>query len=74
MLQHDYAVCNFIPNKMVRITPSDPSWITKPIKVMLCKQNRQYKNYKIYGFRLQDKVSVDCEQAVRSAKENILII
>ena len=63
---------NFIPNKLVRITLSDPPWITKPIKTMLCKQNRQYQRH---GFRLEDKASVDAfrqdfERAVLSAKEN----
>ena len=69
-------ICNFIPNKRIRIRPSDPSWITNPIKAVLCKQDRQYKNYKIHGFRLNDKVSFDtfpkvCEQAI-SAKVNYL--
>ena len=44
-------ICNFIPNNMVRIAPSDPPWITKPIKAMPCKQNRQYTNYKRHGCR-----------------------
>ena len=40
-------------------------------------QNRQYKNYKRHGFRNEDKAAVDsfrkeCEEAIKSAKENYL--
>ena len=68
---------NFIPNRIVKITPSDPPWITKPLRTMLRRQNRQYKNYKRHGFRSEDKAVVDsfrkeCEEAIKSAKENYM--
>ena len=65
----------FIPSKSITINSKDPPWITKSLKRMLSRQNRQYKNYKKHGFKREDKVYVDsfrkeCEDAVHSAKEN----
>ena len=69
---------NFIPNKVVKIIPSDPPWITRPLKTMLRRQNRQYKNYKRHGFRPEDKIQVDafkkeCEERILKAKENYML-
>ena len=66
---------NFIPSKLITINSKDPPWVTKSLKRMLSRQNRQYKNYKKHGFKREDKVYVDsfrkeCEDAVHSAKEN----
>ena len=37
---------NYIPNETKRFVPRDPPWITKPIKTMLNRKNRLFKNYK----------------------------
>ena len=37
---------NYIPNETKRFVPRDPLWITKPIKTMLNRKNRLFKNYK----------------------------
>merc|ERR1712059_151976 len=36
---------NFIPNETKRFVPRDPPWITKPIKTLLNRKNRLFKNY-----------------------------
>ena len=36
---------NFIPNKVIKITPSDPPWISNSLKNMLNRQQRLFKNY-----------------------------
>ena len=64
---------NFIPNKTKRIIPRDPPWITKPLKTMLNRKNRLFKNYKRHGYKLEDKVRLDnfhkeCQEAVETAK------
>ena len=45
---------NFIPNETKRIVPRDPPWITKPLKTLL-RKNRLFKNYKIHGYKAEDK-------------------
>ena len=50
---------NFIPNEMKKIVPRDPPWITKPLKTMLNRKNRLFKNYKRHGYKLEDKVRLD---------------
>ena len=37
---------NFVPNETKRFVPRDPPWINKPLKRMLNRKNRLYKNYK----------------------------
>ena len=64
---------NFIPNEIKRIVPRDPPWITKPLKTMLDKKNRLFKNYKRHGYKPEDKfrldnVRKDCQEAVEVAK------
>ena len=64
---------NFIPNVIKRFVPRDPPWITKPIKTLLNKKNRLFKNYKKHGYKREDRDRLDtfrmeCQQAVESAK------
>ena len=64
---------NFIPNETKRFVPRDPPWITKSLKTMLNRKNRFFKNYKMHGYKNEDKVKLDafrieCQQAVESAK------
>ena len=64
---------NFIPNETKRFVPRHPPWITKPLKTMLNKKNRLFKNYKKHGYKVEDKVKLDmfrteCQQAGESAK------
>ena len=64
---------NFIPNEIKRFFPRDPPWITKPIKTLLNRKNRFFKNYKKHGYKREDRDSLDnfrmeCQQAVQSAK------
>ena len=66
-------MANFIPNEIKRIIPRDPPWITKPLKTMLNRKNRFFKNYKRHGYKLEDKVRLDnfrkeCQEAVENAK------
>ena len=50
---------NFIPNETRRIIPRDPPWITKPLKTMLNRKNRFFKNYKRNGYKLGDKARLE---------------
>ena len=64
---------NFIPNDTKRIVPRNPPWITKPIKTLLNKKIRLYKNYKKHGYNREDKdrletVRLECQQAVELPK------
>ena len=66
-------MANFIPNEIKRIIPRDTPWITKPLKTMLNRKNRFFKNYKRYGYKLKDKVRLDnflkeCQKAVENGK------
>ena len=68
---------NFLPNKIIRIKPSELEWLNRKIKDMLKKQNRIYKNYKNTGFKEVDKVSLDlyrkeCAEAIEKSKQNYL--
>ena len=65
-------MANFIPNETKRIIPRDPPWITKPLKTMLNRKNRFFKNYKRHGYKLEDKVRLEnfrkeCQDAVETA-------
>ena len=69
---------NFIPHEVKKILPRDNPWITKPLKTMIRKKNRLYKNYKKHGFQQNDKVRLDnfrleCQQAVEDSKSAYLI-
>ena len=64
---------NFISNETTRIISRDPPWLTKPLKTMLNRKNRLFKNYKRHGYKLEDKVRLDnfrkeCQEAVETAK------
>ena len=64
---------NFIPNVIKRFVPRDPPCIRKPIKILLNKKNRPFKNYKKHGYKREDRDRLDtfhmeCQQAVESAK------
>ena len=66
---------NFIPNETKRFVPRDPPWITKPLKTMLNRKNRLFKNYKKHGYKAEDKVRLDvflteCQQAVETSKSS----
>ena len=68
---------NFIPNEVKRIIPRDPPWFTKPLKCMLKRKNRLFKNYKNHGYKEEDKLRLqtfqnECQQAVESAKLSYL--
>jgi len=65
---------NFVPHEIKKIMPREPPWITKPLKIMLSKQHRLYKNFRRHGFKPTDKLRVDafrdeCQNAVKIAKE-----
>ena len=64
---------NYIPNETKRFVPRDPPWITKPIKTMLNRKNRLFKNYKKHRYKDEDKVRLDafrveCQNVVETAK------
>ena len=68
---------NFIPNDTKTFVPRNPPWITKPLKSMLNRKNRLFKNYKRHGYKAEDKVRldafrIDCQQAVETAKLSYL--
>ena len=68
---------NFIPNETKRFVPRDPPWITKPIKTLLNRKNRLFKNYKKHGYKIEDKDRLDtfrreCHQTVETAKPTYL--
>ena len=66
-------ITNFIPNEIKRIVPRDPPWITKPLKTMLNRKNRLFKNCKRHGYKSEDKGRLvnfrkECQEAVKIAK------
>ena len=66
-------ISNFIPSERKRIVPRDPPWITKPLKTMLNRKNRLFKNYKRHGYKPKDKVRLDnfrneCQESVKTPK------
>ena len=68
---------NYIPNETKRFVPRDPPWITKPIKTMLNRKNRLFKNYKKHHYNDDEKVRLDafrteCHEAVEIAKVTYL--
>ena len=63
----------FNSNEIKRFVPRNPPWITKPLKTILNRKNRLFKNYKRHGYKVEDKVRLDifrskCQQAVATAK------
>ena len=70
---------NFIPNGIKKFVPRDPPWIFKPLKTMLNRKNRLFKNYKKHGYKAVDKVRLEefrheCQKVVESAKLSYLAI
>ena len=68
---------NFIPNETIIVKPRNPPWITKPIKTMLNKQSRLFKNFKKHGYRADDKSRLDifrqeCKKAIDNSREMYL--
>ena len=62
---------NFIPNETIIVKPRNPPWITKPIKTMLNKQSRLFKNFKKRGYRADDKSRLDIfRQEYKKAIDN----
>ena len=64
---------NFIPHEIKKILPRDNPWITKPLKAMIKRKNRLYKNYKKHGYKADDKIRLDnfrleCQNAIEDAK------
>ena len=64
-------------NELKKIVPCDPPWITKPLKAMINKKNRLFKNFKRHGYKPEDKVRVDifrkeCQEEVEKAKLSYL--
>ena len=39
------SMSNVIPNENKKFVPRDPPWITNPLKTMLNRKNRLFKNY-----------------------------
>ena len=68
---------NLIPKETKKFVPRDPPWITKPLKTMLNRKNRLFKNYKKHRYKVEDKVKFEvfrkeCQKAVESAKFSYL--
>jgi len=68
---------NFIPSSMFRSKIDEPKWYSKEIKNLLRKQRKIYKNYRINGFKVEDKFKVDsikeeCYQAISASKERYI--
>ena len=64
---------NYIPNEIKRFVPRDPPWITKPLKTMLNRKNRLFKNYKKHRYKDEDRLRLDafragCQKVVETAK------
>ena len=64
---------NLIPNETKKFLPCGPPWITKPLKTMLNRKTRLFKNYKKHRYKEEDKVRlevfrIECQKAVESAK------
>ena len=63
---------NLIPSEIKILLPRDPPWISKPLKSMLKRKNRLFKNYKKHGYKKEDKIRLDieCQEAVETEKLN----
>ena len=70
-------ISNYVPNKIAKVKPKEPPWISNHLKSMLKKQNRLYRNYKRHSFKSDDKIRMDqfnneCKPAVDHAKQSHL--
>ena len=63
---------NFIPNETRRIIPRDPPRLTKPLKTMLNRMNRFFKNYKLEDKARLENFRKECQKAVETAKLSYL--
>ena len=68
-----HIMSNYMPNETKRFIPRDRPWITKPIKTMLNRKIRLFKNYKKHRYKDEDKVRLDafrteCQNVVETAK------
>ena len=68
---------NFIPNEYLKVQPKDPPWISKNLRRLLKKQNRQYKSYINNRCRAENKIRVDnfkeeCFKANENTKNQYL--
>ena len=68
---------NFIPNKIIKVVPKDPPWITRDLKSILNRQQRFFRNFKKHGSKPDDKRRVDalrdeCKKAIQKAKTDYL--
>ena len=66
-----------MPSSSIMSNIREPKWVTRYIKILLRKQKKFYKNYRLNGFKADDKVIVDrikeeCFQAIKTSKENYL--
>ena len=64
---------NFIQKETIAVKPGNPPWITKPIKTMLNKQSRLFKNFKKHGYKADDKSRLDsyrdeCKKGIDNSK------
>ena len=67
-----------IPIETKKFIPRDPPWITKPLKTLTNKKNRQFKNYNNNGYKYKYKYRlgafrIECQQVVESAKLTYLM-
>ena len=68
---------NFVPSSSISSHSEEPKWITKDIKNLMRKQKKNYKKYRLNGFKEDDKAKVDrirneCFQTVRESREKYL--
>ena len=68
---------NFVPNEFKTIRPREPEWMTKNIKTLLRKQNKNFRKYKKNGYKNEDKVILErskltCQEAISNAKDTHL--
>ena len=65
---------NFVPSSTLTSKFDEPKWMNREIKYLLRKQKKNYKKYRIKGFKAEDKVEVDilkdkCFKAITTSKE-----
>ena len=68
---------NFILNEKIIVKPKEPPWITKDLKRMIKRQNRQYKNFVKNGCKpcerhLVENFRNECFTATENAKRGYL--
>ena len=62
---------NFVPNNIIKVVPGDSPWITRPLKNMLNKQNRLFKDKNSDKNRVEN-FRKECEMAINKSKEDYL--